>query len=157
MHMDWEHSHYIWAKESIRPTIGSIVNVEVCVIICRVLPRAANGKHKRYLEIQDGICYGVDTNDTKKYVVRMLDDQQMESHSPDFIIPMNGRTPEETHTHILEHLLAFLYPVSGHDCGLCLLWVRNVHSCHFLEPLFISSACLEHIHFNIRRRLIKKS
>jgi hypothetical protein len=88
----------------------------------------------------------------------MLDDQQMEAHSPDFIIPMNGRTPEQTHAQILDNLVTYLHPVPGRDdCGLCNLWTKNVHSCHFLEPLFTSNACTEHVHFNIRDRLIKKS
>ena len=136
-----------------------------------------HGKNvKKYLDIQDGICYGVDTRvsseiqcsispplivpaqDDRKYSVRMLDNLQMESHSPDFIIPMDERTPQQTHAHIFDQLLPYLHPLPGHDhCGLCHLWTRNVHSCHFLEPLFTSDRCSEHVHFNIRDRLIKKS
>ena len=100
----------------------------------------------------------VPAQDDRKYSVRMLDNLQMESHSPDFIIPMDERTPQQTHAHIFDQLLPYLHPLPGHDhCGLCHLWTRNVHSCHFLEPLFTSDRCSEHVHFNIRDRLIKKS
>jgi hypothetical protein len=82
----------------------------------------------------------------------------MELHSPDFIVPMNGRTPEQTHADIFHYLLSYLHPLPGHDrCGLCNLWVLNVQSCQFLEPLFTSNSFSEHIHFNIRDRVIKRS
>jgi hypothetical protein len=151
----------------------TLQNVKVCVITCRAL--RVNGKSKKYLDIKDGVCYGVDTHVTstihlnlpwlrvspqgdRKYAVRILDTQQMELHSPDFIVPMNGRTPEQTHADIFHYLLSYLHPLPGHDrCGLCNLWVLNVQSCQFLEPLFTSNSFSEHIHFNIRDRVIKRS
>jgi hypothetical protein len=88
----------------------------------------------------------------------MLDYQQLESHSPDFIIPTNGRSSDETRAEILQRLVAYVHPPADVSrCGLCDLWLLNVLSCQFLEPLFTSRAFLEHIHFNIRGRAIRNS
>jgi hypothetical protein len=85
----------------------------------------------------------------------MLDCQQLESHYPEFIIPMNGRSSEQTRDGILHDMQAYVHPHVGRNhCGLCDLWVLNVTSCQFLEPLFTSRACSEHIHFNIRGQVI---
>jgi hypothetical protein len=88
----------------------------------------------------------------------MLDYQQLESHSPDFVIPMNGRSSQQTRAEILQNLVGYVHPPAGLSrCGLCDLLVLNVMSCQFLEPLFISRACSEHIHFNIRGHVIEAS
>jgi hypothetical protein len=88
----------------------------------------------------------------------MLDCQQLESHSPDFVIPTNGRSSEQTRAEILQRLVAYVHPPTDISrCGLCNLWIQNVMSCQFLEPLFISRAGSEHIHFNIRGRAIRNS
>jgi hypothetical protein len=94
----------------------------------------------------------------RKYSIYMLDRQKLESHSPEFVIPMNGRSPEQTRVKILQSLVAYVHPPAGLSrCGLCDLWVLNVMSCQFLEPLFTTRACSQHIHFNIHGDVVKAS
>ncbi|KAF8233665.1 hypothetical protein L208DRAFT_1395399 [Tricholoma matsutake] len=151
--MNWKQSKYIWSNHNLL-SVGAISNLNVCVITCQLLNE--NGQNKQYLDVKDGICYSVDLEDPRKYSIYMLDRRQLESHSPEFVIPTNGRSPEQTRAEILQNLVAYVHPPAGLSrCGLCDLWVLNVMSCQFLEPLFTSRTCSEHIHFNIRGRVIR--
>ena len=78
-------------------------------------------------------------------------DEQMQVHPPDFLIPLRGRSFQETRLDIL-HRLA---PSTRDEfpCQACRIWTLNVESCIFLEPLFVSDDCVRHVHFNYLGRL----
>jgi hypothetical protein len=87
--MNWKQSKHIWVNDNLLsagPTSVRLIssftgcgvlifclfqNLNVSVITCQVSNE--NGKNKQYLEIKDGICYGVDTQVNAPVFVIFLD------------------------------------------------------------------------------------